>query len=70
MRSLRGHRDWVSSVAFSPDGHFIVSASVDKAVKVWEVAGRQSSLALGHSQSALVVAASPDGKCWLPMMDA
>ena len=27
---LRGHDDWVSKVAFSPNGHFLVSAGYDK----------------------------------------
>ena len=43
IHSFRGHKDWISSVAFSNDGHYIVSASVDKAVKVWEVGGGEGA---------------------------
>ena len=30
------HRDWVHSVAFSPDGKTIVSGSRDETIKVWD----------------------------------
>jgi WD40 repeat protein len=35
VASLAGHMDYVRSVAFSPDGQYIVSGSDDKLVKVW-----------------------------------
>lgn len=32
-----GHRGDVRSVAFSPDGRFIVSGSYDRTLKLWDV---------------------------------
>jgi WD40 repeat protein len=36
LYTLRGHTGWVESVAFSPDGEWIASASLDGAVKIWK----------------------------------
>jgi WD40 repeat protein len=63
---LRGHRDVVNSVAFSPDGHRLVSAGRDHDVIVWDVASGTKAFRLGEAQSASVADArfSPDGR-WL-----
>ncbi len=62
IRSLRGHADWVSSVAFSTSGSNILSCSVDKTVKLWEVASDEAAKGVGHSGPLSAVALSPDGK--------
>ena len=57
------HDDEVNSVAFSPDGKYIVSGSFDGTVRVWEAAtGREISW-MSHRRGHLAnVAFSPDGK--------
>ena len=38
MRTMLGHDHNVSSICFMPSGDFLISASRDKTLKMWEVA--------------------------------
>ncbi len=38
------HSNWITSVAFSPDGTKIVSGSYDKTIKVWDSGALQPSI--------------------------
>jgi WD40 repeat protein len=57
-----GHTDFVLSVAFSPDGATLASASCDGTVWLWDVAmGQKSRVICEHAGSVNSVAWSPDG---------
>ncbi|MEG4048557.1 AAA-like domain-containing protein, partial [Microcoleus sp. Pol17_C1] len=61
--SLEGHRSSVISVAWSPDGNTLASASGDNTIKLWNVQTQTELKTLtGHSSSVISVAWSPDGK--------
>ncbi len=50
VKSLIGHNNGVWSVAFSPDGKVLASGSVDKSIKLWNVANGQLIKSLiGHT---------------------
>ena len=56
-----GHTDFVSAVAVSPDGRFIVSGSQDRTVKVWDAQSGALLRSLKGHTSVSAVAVSPDG---------
>jgi WD40 repeat protein len=53
----------VSSVAYSPDGRFVVSGSADSSVKIWDLeTGRELWTLPEHEAAVKSVAYSPDGR--------
>jgi glucose repression regulatory protein TUP1 len=72
----QGHKDSVYSVAFSPDGRHLVSGSLDKTIKMWELnnggfynragvqpkSGKCIKTFEGHKDFVLSVALTPDGQ--------
>ena len=61
-QTLPGHLWAVKAVDISPDAQFLVSGSVDKTVKIWELAkGTLLYNLQAHSQEVWSVATSPDG---------
>jgi len=63
VERLRGHRDSVYSVAFTPDGKGLISGSLDKTLKYWDVSGlllpgaikvRKEANGVGPGQSGVV----------------
>lgn len=67
-RGLTGHRASVTSLAWSPDGRFLVSGSDDKTVRIWNTASGKTARRLMSpkcSSASCVgsyVALSPDGR--------
>ncbi|MEG4273977.1 AAA-like domain-containing protein [Microcoleus sp. M2_D5] len=60
---LEGHSNSVRSVAFSPDGLTLASASSDHTIKLWHLQTQKPIATLtGHSNSVYSVVFSPDGK--------
>ncbi len=63
LATLRGHDDVIFSIAFSPDGKRLVSASFDHTLRLWDIARQQSIRSYAHhSDFVYAVAFAPDGK--------
>jgi WD40 repeat protein len=57
------HGGFVAALAFSPDGKSLATASEDKFVRLWDVAGgKELRRFAGHQSAVLAVAFSRDGK--------
>ncbi len=65
IRSLIGHDDWVKSVAFSNEGGWLASGSLDGSVRLWQPDRGQEVWRAGpHAGGVSCVAFSDDGR-WL-----
>ncbi len=62
LHTLKGHKNRIWSIAFSPDGKTLVSGSDDKTMRFWDVAAGKEVRQIKHSQGIGKIAWSPDGK--------
>lgn len=63
LRPLRTHRDMGKGAAFSPDGGWLATASVDATLKLWRFPALEEAVTLhGHRTEVTGVAFSPDGE--------
>lgn len=62
LRTLAGHEDIVTRLAFSSDGRVLASAGYDLRIRLWDTAtGAELASMVGHTESPLVLAFSPGG---------
>jgi cytochrome c len=59
---LDGHTGPIASLAVSPDGKWLASASWDHSVRLWPLGGGAPRVLEGHGQNVNGVAFSPDGR--------
>ena len=60
--TLKGHKDGVSALAFSPDGKMLLSGSDDGTIRAWDtITGRQQFICPGHTSEISELAASEGG---------
>eukprot|EP01028_Stygiella_incarcerata_P011782 TRINITY_DN685_c0_g4_i2.p1 TRINITY_DN685_c0_g4~~TRINITY_DN685_c0_g4_i2.p1 ORF type:complete len:1469 (+),score=420.73 TRINITY_DN685_c0_g4_i2:95-4501(+) len=59
---MEGHKSWVRSVDFSPDGRFVATASDDNLILLWDVESASIDRELkGHTDVVRCVRFSPEG---------
>jgi WD40 repeat protein len=63
LRTLIGHGGWVQAVALTPDGQWVVSASDDGSLKVWDLdTGAELRTLSSPTSPVNAVAVMPDGR--------
>src|SRR3712207_4503941 len=61
-KEYKGHGALVFSVAVSPDGSTLATASFDNTIKLWDLkSGKEKSTLKGHTSPVYSVVFSPDG---------
>jgi cytochrome c len=58
---LKGHTAPVAAIAISPDGNTIASASWDRTIRLWPVAGGEPRVLKGHNDNVNGIAFTTDG---------
>ncbi|MGA1871831.1 MAG: DUF4062 domain-containing protein [bacterium] len=62
IRIFEGHKNWVNSIAITPDAKLCVSASLDRTLRVWDITtGQCLNILEGHTESVECLSLTPDG---------
>lgn len=61
-KTLKGHKNSVSCIAYSPDGTQLASSSLGYTVKIWDLANNSCKYTLEHDNPIYCVAYSPNGQ--------
>jgi WD40 repeat protein len=61
LTTLRGHTDYVTSIAVSPDGTRLATSSYDRTLRVWDLSSGSSHVLRGHEASVDHVEWTPAG---------
>src|SRR5262245_43185036 len=64
-----GHTNNVVGIAFTPDGKTLVSSSLDKTIRFWDVSTGKQSQIIRHTEPFGPIACSPDGKTLAALSD-
>jgi WD40 repeat protein len=62
---LEGHSGRVYSIALSPDARQVLTASLDKSARVWDLDGNPQAVLLGHQDRIYRAAFSPGDGRWM-----
>jgi WD40 repeat protein len=63
LRVFSGHDSAINAIAITTDGRFIVSASSDRTLKVWDMGNGKEVLTLsGHTEPVMDVKVTPSGR--------
>ncbi len=63
INTFKGHSGHITSVAFSPDGKYIASGSLDMTIKLWNMEGKLIKTFKENTSQIFTVSFSPDSKC-------
>ena len=59
MATLVGHDNWVTDLAFHPNGKFLLSVSDDKSMRIWDLSSGRCTKKLlnihGHFVTSLAI---------------